>query len=200
MKIIVLGGFLGSGKTSILLPLLRRLAAKEGGGNPRKVAVIENEIGEVSIDGPALKQSGALVTDMLAGCICCSLSGDLISGIIDIQKTYDPEWLVIEMTGLAYPGKAVALIKEYLPSAPVKTVVIVDACRWEELVDLMEPLMKGQLSGADTIVLNKMDQVSAGQGKAIAGDLRRLNPRAAVLPASALQDLDAAVLESMLPG
>jgi G3E family GTPase len=199
MKIIVLGGFLGSGKTSILLPLLRHLAGKGGSGNPRKVAVIENEIGEISIDGPVARQNGALVTDMLSGCICCSLSSDLVSGIVDIQKTFDPEWVVIETTGLAYPGKAAELIKTYIPSAPVKTVVIVDACRWEELVDVLEPLMKGQLSSADTIILNKMDRVSGEQGKALAGDLRRFNPHAAVLPVSALRGLDASALESMLP-
>jgi G3E family GTPase len=200
MNIIVLGGFLGSGKTSILLPLLRHLAAKGGGGDPRKVAVIENEIGEVSIDGPVVRQNGVQVTDILSGCICCTLSSDLISGIVEIRKTFDPAWLVIEMTGLAYPGKAVELIKEYIPSAPVRIVVIVDACRWEELVDLLEPLMKGQLASADTILLNKMDQVSGEQGNAIAGDLRRLNPRATVLPVSTLRGLDDSVLESMLPG
>jgi G3E family GTPase len=197
MKIIILGGFLGSGKTSILLPLLSHLSAREG-GDPRKVAVIENEIGEVSIDGAAVKQQGIQVTDMLSGCICCALSGDLVSGIIEIGETFKPEWLVIEMTGLAYPDRAVALIKQYIPQAPVKTVVVVDACRWEELVDILEPLMKGQLSGADTVLLNKMDQVDDEQGGALAGDLGRLNPRARVLPVSATGGLDASVLDSIL--
>jgi G3E family GTPase len=164
------------------------------------VAVIENEIGEISIDGPVAQQSGALVVDMLSGCICCTLSGDLVSGIIDIGATFDPEWVVVEMTGLAWPDRAVELVKKHIPSAPVKTVVIVDACRWEELVDVLEPLMKGQLSGADTILLNKMDQVSGEQGRAVAGDLRLLNPRARVLPVSALQGLDDSVMEAMLPG
>jgi G3E family GTPase len=199
MRIIILGGFLGSGKTSILLPLLRHLAAKGGSGDPRKVAVIENEVGEISIDGPVVEQSGVLVRDILAGCICCSLSGDLVSGIMEIQELFDPQWLVIETTGLAYPDRAVELIKKYIPSAPVKTVVVVDAYRWEELVEVLEPLMKGQLAGADTVLLNKIDQVSAEQGQAVAGELSRLNPRAAVLPVSALQGLDPPVLESMLP-
>jgi G3E family GTPase len=104
------------------------------------------------------------------------------------------------MTGLAYPGRAVELIKKYLPQAPVKTVVVVDTYRWEELVDALEPLMQGQIAGADTIVLNKMDLVDAAQGEAVAGELRRLNPRAATLPVSALRDPDASVLEAMLPG
>jgi G3E family GTPase len=199
MKIIVLGGFLGSGKTSILLPLLRHLVAKGGSGDSRKVAVIENEIGEISIDGPAVQRNGIQVTDMLSGCICCSLSSDLVSGIIDIQKAFDPEWVVIETTGLAYPNKAAELIKTYIPSTPVKTVVMVDAYRWEELVDVLEPLMKGQLSSADTIVLNKIDRVSGEQGDAVAGDLRQLNPRATILRVSALRGLDASALESMLP-
>ncbi|MDR2957199.1 MAG: hypothetical protein LBU61_03325, partial [Coriobacteriales bacterium] len=94
MRVIVLGGFLGSGKTTILLQLARRIVDKYQPSKEYPVVVIENEVGEISIDSELM---GAFqVTELIAGCICCTLSSDLTKSVITITETYDPEFIIIE--------------------------------------------------------------------------------------------------------
>ena len=115
MRIIILGGFLGSGKTSVLLQLARHLVKREratSGGV--KVAIIENEVGDVGIDDKVLVNEGFSVKNLFAGCACCSLAGELVYSIRMIQKELNPEWLIIEATGIAHPGSMRETIKKGL--------------------------------------------------------------------------------------
>ena len=101
MRVIILGGFLGSGKTSVLLQLARYLVDNEKNSfSEVKVAIIENEIGDVGIDDKVIVNQGFSVTNLFAGCACCSLSGELVYNIKTIQKELNPEWLIIEATGI----------------------------------------------------------------------------------------------------
>jgi len=173
MNCLVLGGFLGSGKTSVLLPLIERLA---GGSEEIRVAVIENEIGEIAIDTSVLDKSGVRYSEIAAGCICCTLQADLVSGIKEVMDAYDPAWVVVEATGMAYPDRAADLVRTYIKEAKVKVISLVDLSRWEELYDVLGPLMAGQVRGADMILANKADLASAEERRLVFSDLDEINP------------------------
>lgn len=193
MKVILLGGFLGSGKTSVLLQLAAYMAG-QGNAPGARVAIIENEIGDVSIDGRMMERHGFSVKNLFAGCICCTLTGDLVSGMHEIHEAYAPEWVIIETTGLAFPGRIVETIQKYAPYCEeVRTVVVVDAERYEELADAMRPLMEGQIGPAGLLLLNKTDLVDGETLKRVRECLRETAPEAEILNVSACADMGAGV-------
>lgn len=187
MNILLLGGFLGSGKTSVLIPLCRRFVGEGASGT--KIAILENEAGEVGVDNLSLESRGLEVRSVFSGCICCTLSTELIPAIKELQDRYDPRWIVLEATGLAFPDRIAAQIREYLPDADVLTLVIADAGRIEELYELMEPLIRGQLRAADILLLNKADLVSEEQLGELKAFLREQNPTADILTGSADREI-----------
>lgn len=211
MKAIVLGGFLGAGKTSILLQLINYLLAQdsnlqqstevEGDGHSRqtiaadyvdtntKVAIIENEIGQVGIDGATLSGAGVTLRELVSGCICCSLSGELEATVRVLQWQLNPEWLLVEATGLAYPDKTVENVRKgaaHLSS--LKLIVLVDAARFRAL-KTVSPLINAQIIPADLLILNKVDLASDTELDFVRGQLRALNPNAQILEVSALEPL-----------
>lgn len=199
MKLILLGGFLGSGKTSVLLPLARHIAGLPGGGT--KLAIIENEIGDVGVDALAAEHAGFTVKNMFSGCICCTLAGDLVSGMREIEAAYNPAWLLIETTGLAFPDKIIATIRQYLPGCEgLVAVTVVDAERWEELSGALGPLMKSQVASAEMVLLNKTDLVGEEQRRAIATELTAINPHAKLWEICAKEPLCADLFHAILEG
>ena len=188
MKILLLSGFLGSGKTSALLQLaayLVRTSSAEG----TSVMIIENEIGEVGVDDKVLKARGLQEKELFAGCACCTGGADLLADIRTIRDTVKPEWIVIEATGVAYPLQ----IKESVEACfriPVKILALADAKRWKRLHAYMAQLIEGQVDSADCILLNKVDLVEASEADAIAEELRRYNPRAVIHKVIANKPLD----------
>ena len=159
MRIIILGGFLGSGKTSVLLQFARYLVDKEKKiPGDVKVAIIENEIGDIGIDDKVLVNEGFSVNNLFAGCACCSLSGELVYNIRNIQKELNPEWLIIEATGIAHPGSMQQTILKGL-GLPSYIITIVDARRWKRLARAMEAIVTGQLEDSSKVLLNKADLV-----------------------------------------
>ena len=96
MKMLLLGGFLGSGKTAVLNRVIR--AVSQMGGTS---AVIENEIGQIGVDDALVRETGIRVTPLFGGCVCCEISGDLVRAVGQIADEVNPDWLVVEMTGLA---------------------------------------------------------------------------------------------------
>jgi len=178
MKIIILGGFLGSGKTTVLLKMAKKMIQNPGKGKT-PVVIIENEIGDVSVDTKML--GGYQVREIFSGCICCSLAGDLTSNANEIAEKYDPDYLIIEATGVAHPDNVVNVMKDYAKADDLFCVVLVDAARWDELFEDMEVFMTNQLKGASSIVLNKCDLVSEDDANRIANQLADLNKTAKVL-------------------
>lgn len=161
MRIIILGGFLGSGKTSVLLLLARYLVDKEKETSGKiKVAIIENEVGDVGVDDKVLINEGFSVNNLFAGCACCSLSGELVYSIRTIQKELNPEWLIIEASGIAHPGSMQQTILNGL-GWPSYIVTIVDAKRWKRLARAMETMVAGQLEDSSKVLMNKADLVSS---------------------------------------
>ena len=100
-EIYIISGFLGAGKTTLIQKLLKEAFAHE------KVALIENDFGEIIVDAALLKSSGVEIREISAGCICCSLSGDFVSALKDLLKRYQPDKIIIEPSGV---GKLLSLI------------------------------------------------------------------------------------------
>lgn len=161
MRLIILAGFLGAGKTSVLLHLARFLGAKEG-FRPNALVIIENEIGQAGVDGRALGGRGYEVRELTAGCICCTLAGDLVAALQEIQADLKPTWVLIEATGIAQHRIADVVRQSlgYGGPEPV-TLAIADAERWAELMEAMPMFISRQIEGADLVLINKSDLVSA---------------------------------------
>jgi G3E family GTPase len=184
MNILLFTGFLGSGKTTVLLSLAEWLAGKE---DPGKVVIIENEIGDVNVDGKLLSGSSFETRDLTSGCICCTLSGELILALQDIKETINPSWILIEATGLAHQTIA-DVIERALPRNPPRSVVVVDSERWEELYENIPFLLTAQVERADIIVINKIDVVDDDELQRIENDVKDINPESPLLKVAASRD------------
>ncbi|MCL1895044.1 MAG: cobalamin biosynthesis protein P47K [Clostridiales bacterium] len=158
MEMILFGGFLGSGKTTIISKLLHGIV-----GSGDTAAVIENEIGEVGIDDKLLGETGISVTPLFGGCVCCQITGSLIEAVHQIKKEVDPSWLIVEMTGLALMDKIRADLEKYgVKGIPTHTVSVADMSRWDKMLAVARPLAERQLGGVDVVFLNKTDLVQPG--------------------------------------
>ena len=158
MRMLIVSGFLGAGKTTVLMELLHKLVDNSEGDAVTKVAVIENEVGDVSIDDKMLGSTGMSVSNLFSGCVCCTLSGALLPTLKEIQDQMDPEWVVLETTGVAVPKDIASQVDNYLGSR-CKILIIVDASRWKRLRIPLERVLGGQLEGADLVFINKCDLV-----------------------------------------
>ena len=172
MDILLFGGFLGSGKTTIISKLLHGIV--DSGAT---AALIENEIGEVGIDDKLVGEMGISVTPLFGGCVCCQITGSLIEAVLQIQKEVDPGWLIVEMTGLALMDRIRADLKRYgVKGIPIHAVSVADMSRWDKMLTVAHPLAERQLGGADIVFLNKTDivqpnSVALEQARQISGGL-----------------------------
>ena len=142
MRLILVAGFLGSGKTSLILELARRLVAAS-----RQVAVIENEIGDVGIDGRLIADRGILVRELFGGCVCCSLSVSLVDTLRQLRRSRDPDYVLLEPTGVAQPSDLVATVRKYASWVDdIRVITILDAERYEMLAEVLGQLLGGQIA------------------------------------------------------
>ncbi|OFV69228.1 GTP-binding protein [Acetobacterium wieringae] len=198
MKILILGGFLGSGKTSVLLQLAEYLDSLEKEYHSEiKVAIVENEIGAIGIDDKVLKKAGFNVSNLFSGCACCSLTGELVASIKKIQTELDPQWLIIEATGVAYPGSIRKVILAEL-GLDATILTVADAKRWQRLVNAMELLVSGQLEDTSIVLLNKVDLVSSAELKQVEHSILNYNQTAAIIPISAKAVIPEAILKKIV--
>ncbi len=181
MKLMIIAGFLGSGKTTLLLHIARRLSEAS-----RKIAIIENEIGEIGVDGDYLKMNGLYVQELFGGCICCTLSTSLIDTLKKVKQRFKPDFVILEATGAALPGDITTNLRNY-PSKveSIQVLTIVDACRFEMLMEMLGPLLTSQIQAADTVAINKIDQVEEEVLDRIIQGVGRLNAQAKVNAISA---------------
>ena len=180
----IIGGFLGSGKTTAIM----RIAAKCRNAD-MTVAILVNEMGEVGVDGATMKAQGYDAIELPDGCICCSLSGSLQTALKNIDRDIHPDILIIEPTGLALPHK----VKEFVHISLIdsdRTVIvgIADAHRFDELIEAKEDFFARQLHASDFIVVNKCDTVPKEKLDSIIERIDDMFTGIDVIPASAAKD------------
>lgn len=197
MKVLIFSGFLGSGKTSALLPLARYIVDHSVSDKANKVMILENEVGEIGIDDAFLRGGGFQVDTLFSGCACCTVSGELVSSVIRIQKEYDPDWLILETTGVAYPKNIQDTLLRVC-GMESRIAVLVDAARWKRLLRPMENLLSGQIIGSDCVLVNKIDLVEESVISDVDADIRRFEPSANIVHISALAPIAHEVWDSVL--
>ena len=153
MKLLLVGGFLGSGKTTVLSRLIPAMEADH-----TKVAVIENEFGSCSMDDCLLKTESVRVIAISGGCVCCQLAADLITALADIEENIAPDWCVVELSGMAITADTLSVLRQYYRrDLMIYTIVLIDAQRWPALSRIAGPRINAQMDGADLLLLAKTD-------------------------------------------
>ena len=153
MYVYVMGGFLGSGKTSLMLDLTSMYIDRG-----QKVALLVNESGDIGVDGATMKREGYDAIEMPNGCICCTLASSLQHGLRNIAKDIEPDVILIEPTGLALPHRVKDLIRiAMIDEEETILVGIVDIQRFSDLVSKKKDFFKRQMQGCNFILINKSD-------------------------------------------
>ena len=194
MKILLVGGFLGSGKTSFILKLAHHMIEDLGIAN---IVILENEIGEISVDDKVLKGSGYQVKGLFAGCVCCTLAGELPSTVRQIERDIHPDWIIMEATGVAFPYS----IKENVEGAlglKCKIICLTDAQRWKRLFAAMDHLFRFQLQEADVVLVNKADLVDQETIDKVTADVRSLNADAVIVPTCANEAIPTELIDRIM--
>ena len=179
MDVIVVGGFLGSGKTTTIINMGKYLAEKG-----KKVAIIVNEIGEIGIDGDVIKRFGFDTKEITGGCICCSLKVGLRTTITLLAIEYKPDILLIEPTGIAFPHiirNEVELMNlgEEVKIAPL--VTLIDGSRFKYLMKEVKEFAMRQIIDAEILGINKVDLIEPIRIPILEASVQQLNPKARVV-------------------
>lgn len=193
-KVLILSGFLGSGKTTVLLQLIGHLKAKHG--PDFRIAIIENEIGSASVDSGVITEAGYSVTEMLSGCACCTLIGQLVPAIRKLTEELEPQLIVLEATGMATPSSMRDNIEQY-GGCPVRVITLVDASRWQRILRALRILLEEQVECADVICVNKCDLAAESQLGDVESTVREMNARAPLVYSSALSPMSADDLDEI---
>ena len=178
LRINLLFGFLGSGKTT----LVRRILGERGGERP--MAVIVNEFGEVGVDGDVIAGNSVNLVELTSGCLCCTLRGSLMSAVEELREKAAVEQIVVEATGVASPGDMLedlndSRIAHELDIGPLVTVV--DAPKFTRLRQMLGEFYEEQVENADVLVLNKIDLATPGELEEAKAAVREINPDATLL-------------------
>ena len=194
MKFLIVGGFLGSGKTSFLIHLAKHLVQNRGIKN---VAILENEIGQVGIDDQLLRGAGYEVKGLFSGCVCCTMAGELLVNVRMLQRDLNPDWIIMEATGVAMPDTIRDSLKEKL-DIDAQVVCLADARRWRKLLKAMENVITMQLKGAHRILVNKKDLVSQEELDWICQSVANVNVAAKIDAVSATEAIPEAILDEIV--
>lgn len=193
-KIDVFSGFLGAGKTTLIKKLLKE--ALDGS----KTVLIENEFGEIGIDGGFLKEAGIEIKEMNSGCICCSLVGDFGTSLREVIETYAPERILIEPSGVGKLSdvlKAVENVAAELDVQVNSAVAVVDASKAKMYIKNFGEFFINQIEYAGTVILSRTDKVNAEKLNECVALIREHNAKATIIT-TPLNELDGkSVLETI---
>ena len=177
-KIDIISGFLGAGKTTFIKKLLQEAISGE------QVVLIENEFGEIGIDGGFLKDSGIEIREMNSGCICCSLVGDFGKSLSEVLTKYKPDRIIIEPSGvgkLSDVMKAVIDVSADMDVALNSAVTIVDAAKCKMYMKNFGEFFNNQIENAGTVVLSRTDITDTAKIQKDVQMIREKNPKAAIV-------------------
>ena len=178
-KIDIVSGFLGAGKTTLIKKLLAEAYKGE------KLVLIENEFGEINIDGGFLKESGIQISEMSAGCICCSLVGDFNKALKDVEAQFHPDRILIEPSGVGKLSDVIVAVENTVKDVPDMQlnsfVTVADATKVKVYMKNFGEFYNNQIESAGTIILSRTQKLSQEKLEAAAAMLREKNPDAAIL-------------------
>lgn len=178
VKVDIISGFLGAGKTTLIKKLILEEYIDE------KVVVIENEFGKVNIDGEVLKGSGIIVQEITAGCICCSHDGDLIESIEEVVKKFSPDRIIVEPTGVARLSEVLASCRnsKYLELIEVNNVItIVDVKRFKLSVSYSKEFIDNQIRATKSILFSKTTGVRDEAVQEVIDYIKKINHSANII-------------------
>ena len=185
-KIDVVSGFLGAGKTTLIKKLLADAL------NGSKTVLIENEFGEIGIDGGFLQESGIEIKEMNSGCICCSLVGDFGTSLKEVISTYAPERILIEPSGVGKLSDVLKAIEKTAGALDVEinsAVAVVDATKAKMYIKNFGEFFINQIAYAGTIILSRTDKASAEKIAEAVALIREHNTQATIIT-TPIEELD----------
>ena len=175
-KIDIISGFLGAGKTTLIKKLIAE--AFEG----EKLVLIENEFGEIGIDGGFLKEAGIQITEMNSGCICCSLVGDFGEALKEVLTKYSPDRVIIEPSGVGKLSDVVKAVKNIGDEVQINsTATVVDASKCKMYMKNYGEFYNNQIEYAGTVILSRTQNVSADKMDACLKMIREKNEEASII-------------------
>ena len=177
-EITIISGFLGAGKTTLIKKLLEEAFQGE------KIVLIENEFGEIGIDGGFLKDAGIQVNEMNSGCICCSLVGDFGTALKEVLDTYAPDRILIEPSGVGKLSDVVKAVENVAGSMDVRidsAIVVVDGKKCKMYMKNFGEFFNNQVEHAGTIVLSRTQSMTEEKLQETAALLREHNPKATMI-------------------
>ena len=193
-KIDVISGFLGAGKTTFIKRLV------EGNKDKGKTIIIENEFGEIGIDGGFLKNSGIEIKEMNSGCICCSLAGDFEASLRELLEKYSPNRVIIEPSGVGKLSdvlKAVSDVEKDLPVESNSAVTVVDVKKCKMYMKNFGEFFNNQIQFANTIILSRTDLADDKKIEEAVALIKGVNPDATIVT-TPLDKLSDEKIEEML--
>ena len=177
-KIDIISGFLGAGKTTFIKKMIDEVY------NGEKLVLIENEFGEVGIDGGFLKDSGIEISEMNSGCICCSLVGDFAKNLQEVLDKFSPDRILIEPSGVGKLSDVMASVIDLEKTHDVKVnalVTVVNALKASKQMKAFGEFFNNQIEYATTVVLSRSQKATPEQLEFCVKQIQKLNPKAAII-------------------
>ena len=177
-KIDIVSGFLGAGKTTLIKKLLKEAL------NGHKVVLIENEFGEIGVDGGFLKESGIEIKEMNSGCICCSLVGDFGTSLVEVMEKYNPERILIEPSGVGKLSDVMKAVQNATMGHDVtlnSAVAVVDASKCKMYIKNFGEFFINQIENAGTIILSRTDGIKEDKLNQAIELIREHNSKATII-------------------
>ena len=178
-KIDIVSGFLGAGKTTLIKKMVKEAYQGE------KLVLIENEFGEISIDGGFLKDAGIQISEMSSGCICCSLVGDFGKALREVKEQFQPDRILIEPSGVGKLSDVIVAVENTVADIPDMRlnsfVTVADATKVKVYMKNFGEFYNNQIESAGTIILSRTQKLTQEKLEAAVALLREKNPTAAIL-------------------
>ncbi len=174
-KVDIFSGFLGAGKTTLIKKLI------SDGYNGQKLVLIENEFGQIGIDGGFLKESGINITEMNSGCICCSLVGDFGTALKDVIEQFAPDRILIEPSGVGKLSDVVAAVKRVEGTEICGTVTVIDASKCRIYLKNFKEFYENQIKYAGTIILSRTGNISQEKLDQAISLIREINDHSQII-------------------
>ena len=193
-KVDIVSGFLGAGKTT----LIKKLIAEAFTGE--KLVLIENEFGEIGIDGGFLKDAGIEITEMNSGCICCSLVGDFGTALKQVLTDYAPDRIIIEPSGVGKLSDVIKAVQGVAEDAELELdsfVTVADATKSKMYMKNFGEFFNNQIESASTIILSRTQKMSQDKLEAVVNLLKEHNGKAAIIT-TPWDDLDGSVMRKAM--